>query len=60
MKNYSIVRVGNERVVQANKKSIPKIANRRRKNGHGCGRVAGFAGRSAIVAGSARSAINRA
>jgi hypothetical protein len=30
MKNYSIVRVGNEYVVQANEKSILKIASRRR------------------------------
>jgi hypothetical protein len=30
MKNYSIVRVGNEYVVQANEKSILKIASRRK------------------------------
>jgi hypothetical protein len=30
MKNYSIVRVGNEYVVQADEKSILKIASRRR------------------------------
>jgi hypothetical protein len=30
MKNYSIVRVGNEYVVQANEKSILKITSRRR------------------------------
>jgi hypothetical protein len=30
MKNYSIVRVGNEYVVRANEKSILKIASRRR------------------------------
>jgi hypothetical protein len=30
MKNYSIVRIGNEYVVQANEKSILKIASRRR------------------------------
>ncbi len=29
MKNYSIVRVGNEYVVQANEKSVLKIARRR-------------------------------
>jgi hypothetical protein len=30
MKNYSIVRIGNEYVVQANEKSVLKIASRRR------------------------------
>jgi hypothetical protein len=30
MKNYSIVRIGNEYVVRADKKSILKIASRRR------------------------------
>jgi hypothetical protein len=30
MKNYSIVRVGNEYVVQANEKSVLKIASRRK------------------------------
>jgi hypothetical protein len=30
MKNYSIVRIGNEYVVQADEKSILKIASRRR------------------------------
>ena len=30
MKNYSIVRVGNEYVVQADEKSVLKIASRRR------------------------------
>jgi hypothetical protein len=30
MKNYSIVRIGNEYVVQAGKKSILKVASRRR------------------------------
>jgi hypothetical protein len=30
MKNYTIVRVGNEYVVRANEKSILKIASRRR------------------------------
>jgi len=30
MKNYSIVRVGNEYVVQAGEKSVLKIASRRR------------------------------
>jgi hypothetical protein len=30
MKNYSIVRIGNEYVVRANEKSILKIASRRR------------------------------
>jgi len=30
MKNYTIVRIGNEHVVQADKKSILKIASRRR------------------------------
>jgi hypothetical protein len=30
MKNYSIVRVGNEYVVQANEKSILRIASRRK------------------------------
>ncbi len=30
MKNYSIVRIGNEYVVQAGEKSILKIASRRR------------------------------
>jgi hypothetical protein len=30
MKNYSIVRIGNEYVVQANQKSVFKIASRRR------------------------------
>ena len=30
MKNYSIVRIGNEYVVQADEKSVLKIASRRR------------------------------
>ena len=30
MKNYSIVRIGNEYVVQANEKSVLKIASRRK------------------------------
>jgi hypothetical protein len=30
MKNYTIVRIGNEYVVQANEKSVLKIASRRR------------------------------
>jgi hypothetical protein len=30
MKNYSIVRIGNEYIVQADEKSILKIASRRR------------------------------
>ena len=30
MKNYSIVRIGNEYVVQAGEKSVLKIASRRR------------------------------
>jgi hypothetical protein len=30
MKNYSIVRIGNEYVVQANEKSVLKFASRRR------------------------------
>jgi len=30
MKNYSIVRIGNEYVVQADQKSVLKIASRRR------------------------------
>jgi hypothetical protein len=30
MKNYSIVRIGNEYVVQADEKSILKVASRRR------------------------------
>jgi hypothetical protein len=30
MKNYSIVRVGNEYVVQADEKSVLKVASRRR------------------------------
>ena len=30
MKNYSIVRIGNEYVVQADEKSVMKIASRRR------------------------------
>jgi hypothetical protein len=30
MKNYSIVRIGSEYVVQANEKSVLKIASRRR------------------------------
>ena len=30
MKNYSIVRVGNEYIVQADEKSVLKIASRRR------------------------------
>jgi hypothetical protein len=30
MKNYTIVRIGNEYIVQANEKSVLKIASRRR------------------------------
>ena len=42
MSNYSIVRIGNEYIVQVNEKSILKIASRRMaaKLVHRCGRAA--------------------
>jgi hypothetical protein len=62
MKNFTIVRIGNEYVVRANEKK--HFENRKpaksRKNHHGCGGAAGFADRPAIVAGCTRRAINHA
>jgi hypothetical protein len=61
MKNYSIVRVGNEYVVQANEKSDSEDRKpaKSRKNRHGCGGAPEFTTGPAIVAASARRSINR-
>jgi len=59
MKNYSIVRIGNEYVVQANEKSVLKISSRRKAARLVTDAAELLDSQSPPAAGRGRRAINR-